>query len=424
MKGIVKIALAAAMVAGVAAEPHSHNHNHFHRHRAVKRQDQSPVEKRDIVYVTEVVEGPVVTKFVLDGEVVDEEEAKKGIEEGLFAVVGSTKPSFSAPPAVYSTSIATTSSTAKGGQFFEQKATSTSSAPPPPATTAAKSSTSSGGSGVDREFRNGEEPCSTFPEEYGALPVPWLKTEGWVTIMRVRSWIPGVKFDNIQVPVSGGCEKGDMCSYACPPGYQKTQWPEKEQGATGQSVGGLWCNDQGMLELTRPEYRTICAPGAGGVFIRNELSGTAALCRTDYPGSEAMTIPLETFPGGTYPVTNPLSSTGYIWEGARTTAQYYLNNKDVALEDACVWDSKPFPDRAGNWAPTNIGVGKDDSGITYLSIFPNAPTSHAILDYDVEIEGDISGECWLRNGQYSGSNGCTVGIIDGGEATIVLKERS
>jgi len=78
------------------------------------------------------------------------------------------------------------------------------------------------------------------------------------------------------------------------------------------------------------------------------------------------------------------------------------------VDDACTWNSKSRPDAAGNWAPTCIGVGKDDSGITYLSVFPNAPTSIALLDFDIEIEGDVSGECWLRNGQYSQNNGCTV----------------
>ena len=198
-----------------------------------------------------------------------------------------------------------------------------------------------------------------------------------------------------------------MCSYACPPGYQKTQWPA-EQGATGQSVGGLWCNDDGFLELTRPEYPKICEQGAGGVYVRNELSSSAAVCRTDYPGNEAMTIPVATSPGGTYPLTNPDSATYYKWQGKATTAQYYVNNAGVAVEDACVWTSSKFPSSAGNWAPTNIGVGKSEAGETYISIFPNLPTSTAVLDFDIEIVGDISGTCWLKKGQYSGNNGCTV----------------
>lgn len=418
MVAITKIAVAAAVVAGVAA---SHDHQRLHRLRHARRAEKSGLGKRDTVYRLEVVKGPTKIEYVMDGKAISAEEAEQGLDEGKYAVIGETEPSFVPPPPVYSTSVSPTSKT-MGAMFVEMK-TSTSSSAPAPTKTA---SPVSGGSGLDRKFPSGEIDCSDFTRfmEYGPISVPWMGQGGWTTLMKVGHWTKGVKFDNIKVGIEGDkCVKGDLCSYACPPGYQKTQWPEGEQGATGQSVGGVFCNNQGKLELTRPTHPTLCEPGVGGIFIRNELDDVASLCRTDYPASENMNIPLLTTPGGTFPVTNPSSSSYYVWEGQSTTAQYYLNNKGLGLKDACVWVSAVQPESAGNWAPVIIGTGQAADGITYLSVFPNAPTSHAILDYDVEVVGDISEECWLRNGVYSKPNGCTVGVPKGGKATVVLKLR-
>ena len=405
MKGIMKTAVAAAVVIGVAAQPHNHGHRHLH----AKKHDRSPVEKRDTVVVTVVVEGPTVEEYVMDGQTIDASKAQQGISEGLFVVMGSSKPSFSPPAPAVSTSVALPE---HGGQFFEKSTSvaptttstsSTTSETPTPTSSAAAKPT-----GLDADFPSGEVKCGTVPTDYGAVEIPWTGTSGWTTLANIGTWIKGVAVDNIVSPISGTCQPGMMCSYACPPGYQKTQWPEDSQGATGQSVGGLWCNDDGFLELTRPKYTKICEQGAGGVYVQNKLSGSAAVCRTDYPGNEAMVIPLDTSPGNTYPLTNPDSATYYKWQGKVTTAQYYVNNLDVEVSEACTWNSAKYPKSAGNWAPTNIGVGKSETGETYISIFPNTPTSTAVLDFDIEITGDISGTCWLRKGQYSGTNGCTV----------------
>jgi len=417
MKGIAGLAIVASLVAGAVAEPHNHGHNHQQFHRRNKQ-----VEKRDkkTVYVQEVVQGPTVTEYVMaGGEKVDEKKAEEGIKNGMYVVMGKSKPSFSAPPPVVSTSIATP----EGGQFFEQKATSSSS--PPAASSAApppKAAAPSGPTGLDAEFPSGKVPCSEVPTQYGAIPIPWMKENlGWTTLMKVGKYAKGALFDNIEQPKGTGCSHGCMCSYACPPGYQKTQWPE-EQGATGQSVGGLYCNSEGFLELTRPSHTTLCEPGAGGVSVRNELGKNAAICRTDYPGNEAMTIPLDTQPGQTYPLTNPVSANYYQWQGKKTTAQYYVNNEGVSVEQACIWDSTEFPGEAGNWAPLNIGVGKSDDGITYVSLFPNLPTSHAKLNFNIEIEGNYSGDCYYRNGQFATSaTGCTIGVKEGDSITIVFK---
>ncbi|KAK4099809.1 glycoside hydrolase family 132 protein [Parathielavia hyrcaniae] len=423
MKGIIKTAVAAAVVAGVAAQPHIHGHGHSHHHLHAKHHENAPA-KRDTVVITEVVEGPTVVKYVnQDGEDIDAAEAEEGIDKGLFIVMGASEPSFSAPPPAASTSL---SGPEYGAQFYEKSssaAPTTTSSPPPETSTVEAPKETQLPTGLNADFPSGKVSCDKVPTEYGAIEIPWIGTNGWTTLVKLGQWIKGLSVDNIVTPISGGCMPGMMCSYACPEGYQKTQWPE-EQGATGQSVGGLWCNDDNMLELTRPSHPKICEPGVGGVFIRNELSTNAAVCRTDYPGNEAMTIPLDTYPGKEYTLTNPDSADYYVWQGMATTAQYYVNNAGVAVDQACVWDSSEFPDSAGNWAPTNIGVGRSTDGITYLSIFPNLPTSTATLNFDIEITGEISGTCWLKKGVYSGNNGCTVGLKDGAKATIVFRHSS
>ncbi|KAK4230765.1 putative septation protein SUN4 precursor [Podospora fimiseda] len=428
MKGIIKSAVTAALVAGAVAQPHNHGHSHLHRH--AKKHNE--VEKRDKVTITQIVP-EVVVKYVLDGEPVSPEEAEEGIKGGQFVIVGSSKPTFSAPPPAIKTSIAPPE---KGGQFFEKSTTTsapttTSTPEPEPTTSTSEAPAPSvkskpkpviGGTGLDSDFPSGEVPCGEVPTSYGPIKIDWLPTNGWTTLAAIGKWMKGVAVDNIHTPITGTCSPGMMCSYACPPGYQKTQWPENEQGATGQSVGGLWCNADGFLELTRPQYTKLCEPGVGGVFVRNELGSNAAVCRTDYPGNEEMSIPVDTYPGQTYPLANPDSSTYYIWQGMPTTAQYYVNNEGVPVEEACKWKSDLYPDSAGNWSPTNIGVGRDIHGITYISVFPNLPTSQAVLNFDIEITGDISGTCTLKAGVYSGPNGCTVGLRNGGTATIVFKK--
>lgn len=430
MKGIIGLALAAA-VSGVVAQPHNHHgHHHAKKHTHAGVDKRADAAAAGTVVVTKVVQGPTVVEYVLDGKKVDAKEAEQGIKQGGYVVLGSSKPSFVAPPPVVSTSIA---SVPGGAQFFEQKTSSTissststsssttssipttSSSPipsstssePPAATSSAAPENPSGG-GLDSKFPSGKIRCDHFPSDYGALGVDWVGLSGWTTLAKVGKLMKGVAINNYEQPITGPCQPGMLCSYACPAGYQKTQWPEESQGATGQSIGGLYCNSDGYLELTRESHPTLCEQGAGGVYVKNMLPKSAAICRTDYPGNEAMVIPLETTPGGQYPLTNPVSSTYYKWKGQSTTAQYYVNNMDIPVDDACTWNSKTCPDCAGNWAPVNVGVGKSDDGITYISIFPNAPTSTAVLNFDMEIKGDISGECWLKNGQYSGNNGCTV----------------
>lgn len=417
MKGIVRAALAATLVVGTAAGPHQHQHFHAKRH------EHAGLEKRVPVTVTTYVPA-TVTEYRLDGQRMSNEDAEEGIRRGNYVVQGESTPtssssvsSLSSSSSSSSTSIASSTSTSMGAQFYEQRQSSTSSSSsswssPTPSATPSRT-------GVDVNFPS-DYPCSKFPKEYGAFPISWLNTGGWTSLQVPDTYRPGVSIKNIVAPISGGCRPGMFCSYSCEEGYQKTQWPETSQGATGQSVGGLWCNEQGILELTRPSHPKICEKGAGGVFIKNNLSGSASVCRTDYPASENMVIPVVTSPGGTYELTNPDSENYYVWDGKKTTAQYYVNNLNVPVEEACTWKSSQFPDSAGNWAPLNIGVGMDASGITYISLFPNSPTSTALLNFNIRITGDVSSDCYYHVGEgYAvGPNGCTTGMRRGGTVTI------
>jgi hypothetical protein len=416
MRGFVQVALAATLVAGAAAQPHVYAHRHAH----AKKHAQ---EKRDAVTVTSVV-AATVTEYVLDGQTVEFSKAEQGIKGGDFIVVGSSTPTFTPPPPA----------STPAAQFFEHKESSSSSSssssstptptptPEPTPTPTPTPSAAPVATGIDEPFPTGDAApdCSVFPSAYGAVPIDWLNTGGWTSLQQPNSYIPGVKISNIVAPISGGCEPGMFCSYACPAGYQKTQWPEDSQGATGQSVGGLWCNSNGKLELTRPSHKTICAQGAGGVTIKNSLSGMATVCRTDYPASENMVIPLVTTPGGEFPLTNPSSADYFWWQGNPTTAQYYVNKLGLGEQEACVWTSAKFPKEAGNWAPINIGVGKALTGITFLSIFPNWPTTTATLDFNIRITGDVNSECKYENGVYTGGSttGCTTAFNEGGSAVI------
>jgi len=397
MKAIVQLTVAAGLVASAAASAHQ-AHQHLHRH-AKKNAGDRQLENRDVY--TSVCEGPTVTAYVYaDGGVAGEQEAQDCIKEGKCLVVGSTVPTFTPPPAP--------SSTAKladqAAQFVEQK-TSQSKPTPTPASTGYSTG---GATGINAPFPDGELDCGEVPTQYGAIKLPWLGLNGWASVQQC-AWTVGTALSNIVQPVSGTCDDGSFCSYACQTGYTKTQWPS-DQGATGQSVGGLRCTN-GKLYLTNKAHQTLCMPGAGGVTIQSELSQEACVCQTNYPGDEKMSIPLVTSPGGTYTLMNPDAKTSYKWQGKFTSAQYYVNPAGVSVDQACVWTSPDYPTQAGNWSPLNIGTGKAIDGTTYISIFPNLPTSHAKLNFDIEITGDTSAKCAYSatsNSFTGGGNGCTV----------------
>ncbi len=474
MKSLAQLAVAAALVAGAAADVAVHaKHQHLHRAHHAKAEKRAEaaaamaelvpnaVEKRDVVVVTTTVT-PVATKYVYsNGDTVAAAEAKQCISDGECIVVGKSTPtttpkgststkkagefyesktktatkaaaaktkssstssttssssslstSTSTSTSTSSTSTSSTSTSSTSTSTSSSSSTSTSTSASSTAKAAAPTAAPAAAAGGGGSFPSGQVPCSQFPSAYGALAVSWVGLGGWASIQKTGSWTPGASISYIEEPITGPCIPGSFCSYACPPGQTKTQWPVTSQGSTGQSIGGLWCNSEGFLEITNPAFDTLCMDGLGGITIQNDLSSQACVCGTNYPGNEMMNVPLVTQPGGSYPLTNLNAKVGYQWQGKYTSGQFYVNNAGVSVDQACIWTSSKYPSSAGNWAPVNIGAGTDINGITYLSIFANQPTSTALLNFNIEIKGDITAPCYLKGGSYyGGGNGCTVSYL-------------
>ncbi|EGU84748.1 murein transglycosylase [Fusarium oxysporum f. sp. conglutinans race 2 54008] len=436
MKNLITYTLAATLAAGATAQHHQHQHMHARRHAGSK------VEKRDPDVITEYVVAATETVYELGGEEIDIHAAKAGLDGGSLVIVGESNPTYDAPaaPATSAAQPKKVSQPKKevGAQFYESKtAAATTAVPKPvysaPAATQSKASKpksskpktsgssssysgSSGATGVDKTFESGTIDCSEFPSEYGAVALDWLNLGGWSGIQ----YCPDFSFASkliyqIDTAISGdGCKPGAMCSYACPVGYQKTQWPAA-QGSERESIGGLYCNKDGKLELTRDGYDTLCEPGVGGVTIQNDLDEQVVTCRTDYPGTENMVVPAVAEPGSNVAVCNPNQDKYYVWDGVGTSAQYYVNKKGYTVEEACVWDSSKGKD-AGNWAPVVLGVGMKN-GMTFVSIFQNSPTSTALLDFNIEIKGGNK-KCSYVNGQWSEGTGCTTAAAEGQKITV------
>lgn len=430
-----RIALLGTATAVVAQHHHNHARHHAARHA-------SPLEARDDVVVTTTAPGPIVTVYELNGNHIPVNDVEEGLKNGKYILVGgeisTVKPTTSSIPSTSSTPIPTP--TVEPAKFFQKSSSSssstsststtptstyvaptTSSTPEPASTPVASSSvdSSSSGSGLTRVFTSGTERCEDFPSSYGAVPAPWLGLGGWTGVQNLPTYSFGKDSDitDIDTAISGsGCTKKSACSYACPAGYQKSQWPEA-QGATSQSVGGLYCNEDGYLELTNPLHNTLCMKGTGGVEVTNNLDKNVCVCRTDYPGTESETIALNTQPGQTYELTCPDANTYYMWKDLSgkllpTSAQYYINPEGLPPSKACTWGEEGS--NCGNWAPVNAGVGKGLDGNIYISLFPNAPTNpDGKLDYAIAITGDVSGKCSYSGGTYYmngvlSATGCTV----------------
>ncbi|EOD50407.1 putative sun domain protein [Neofusicoccum parvum UCRNP2] len=414
-----------ASAQAIAVGSGNHRHGHFH-----KRREGLDVEKRqDIDLHTEIV-----TVCDLNGQIISQEECDEGIAAGRLvwadgelsiAAASYAPPTSSAAPTSASTSsVYTPPPTTSSTPTPTPTPSSTSSAVKSTPTKSSSSSSSFEGSGLDTPFPD-DISCSEFPSDYGAVPISWMGLGGWIGIQTAN--IAGASgLDDIMTTIADMCfgddccTEGAYCSYACPAGYQKAQWPTA-QGATGQSVGGLLCSD-GKLTLTNPNFDTLCIKGTDKVTVKveSELDEGAAICRTDYPGTEAMVIPIDTQPGGEYPLTCPDQNSYYQWQGKATSGQYYVNPLGVAVEDACIWSNGDKP--VGNWAPVNLGVGYSN-GAAWLSIFQNKPTTYEKLDFNIEITGDnMSGKCKyiVGKGFCSGSSydscnddGCTVSVSSG-----------
>ena len=307
---------AALILAGigtfVAAQPHRHHHRH-------------PL-KRDTQVIN--VPGPTVVVYEFEGKTISQEDVCKGIEDGTLKWASGTDggnacagdspaavpqpitsvPASSSPVAAVQADVTSAPATTSAGDFLQapssSAATTTSSvvaaSPSPSAVSSAtapqssdssdSSSSISSGTGLDTDFPDGELDCSTFPEDYGAIPVSWQGVGGWSGIQYVTITGPSISHIDTAVASQGGeycaARNGQpaMCSYACPPGYQKSQWPST-QGANSESIGGLMCGTDGKLHLTNAALsKKLCIPGVGNVNVKNTLSKNAAICRTDYPG--------------------------------------------------------------------------------------------------------------------------------------------
>ncbi|KAJ5794572.1 hypothetical protein N7457_001171 [Penicillium paradoxum] len=419
--------VAALATAGLAT---AHGHGHAHNHKRVTETE------------TVSVPGAVVYDFVVMDpsksgapQSISIDEACKGLANHEFewldtAVVAACPPSSTDTPISTSAPALSTISSiapailqeisavivpASSTSTAEPTSSSTSSAAATSSASSSSSSSISGAKGLTADFPDGEIDCSEFPSDYGALPLDYLGLGGYSGIQYI-TLLDDLVSDIVTAVTGDKCHGGAMCSYACPPGYQKSQWPTA-QGSTGQSVGGLQCK-LGKLYLTNKNHKQLCIPGVGDVHVKNKMSEDVAVCRTDYPGTESETVPLAAAPGSVHDLTCPDGDNYFLWEGKVTSAQYYVNPKGISTEKACQWGDGSEP--IGNWAPINLGVGYTSNG-KFLSIFPNAPTTTETLDFNIKLEGDgLSDECRYENGKFydsngpiSGNSGCTVGVTSG-----------
>ena len=273
---ILTLATAGSLVAG--------QHHNAHRHHHKRTVDTQVIEANGVTVIQYEYQGQVVTsEWVCEKLRAGEVKYKDG--QPNYDACQST-----ASSSTVSSSTAAAAPTEAPAEFVETSSSATpasSSSSSITSSSAASSSTptkssSSGAKGLDSDFPDGEIDCDTFPSDYGAVALNYLKLGGWSGIQYVT--IAGSFVTDIVTAVSGdGCKDGAMCSYACPAGYQKSQWPST-QGSTGQSVGGLQCKN-GKLYLTNPTLsKKLCIEGTGGVHAQNKLGVEIAICRTDYPG--------------------------------------------------------------------------------------------------------------------------------------------
>ncbi|CCH61432.1 hypothetical protein TBLA_0E03780 [Henningerozyma blattae CBS 6284] len=411
MKFSTVVTLAAASSAVVSALPHKkrttlNGHNHK---RAIAIQyvyETVTVDEFGNTLITEAGAQPTVVALnenVVQGQATAAQAATTAAVE--------SKVTTTLAPAT------TEQAQAQQEETTVASATSTQAASTPVATSqvastpVAQSSSSSSGSGSifgdlsafsnpTEKFQDGTIPCDQFPSGQGVIPIDWMNQGGWSGI------------ENADTSTGGSCQEGSYCSYACQPGMSKTQWPSN-QPADGRSVGGLLCKN-GYLYRSNPDADYLCEWGTDSAMIVSELDQGVAICRTDYPGTENMVIPSFVEAGQSLPLTVVDEDNYYMWRGQKTSAQYYVNNAGVSVEDGCIWGTPGSG--VGNWSPLNFGAGSTN-GITYLSLIPN-PNNRSPLNFNVKIvasEGaTVNGDCSYENGSFNGnSDGCTVAVTNG-----------
>ncbi|CCC71184.1 hypothetical protein NCAS_0G02970 [Naumovozyma castellii] len=397
------IVSSAAMASALPQVNHGHQHK---RAVAVK-----------YVYETVVVDGNGKTLTPALAEATNVNEIPVAT-----ATVNADKKAVSAAAttATTATTLAPTTTSAKTTSTVAPAQSKASSVAPQASTAAASSSSSSSSSssngiygdlasfsGPSSKFEDGTIACDQFPSGQGVISVDWVGGNGWSGI------------ENTDTSTGGSCKEGSYCSYACQPGMSKTQWPS-EQPADGRSVGGLLCKN-GFLYRSNTNTDYLCEWGVEAADVVSELSQGVAICRTDYPGTENMVIPTYVEAGNTLPLTVVDQDSYYTWRGLKTSAQYYVNNAGVSVEDGCVWGTDGSG--VGNWAPLNFGAGSTN-GISYLSLIPN-PNNKSPLNFNVKIvaaddNSQVDGNCYYENGSFvGGEDGCTVAVRSG-KAKFVL----
>ncbi|KAF2669858.1 SUN-domain-containing protein [Microthyrium microscopicum] len=423
--------LGAAAGAAVA-QPHVHAHHKRHAHHLHAAEKRTVVEQ--VVTVT-------VLTCVLNGVEISQAACDEGVKNGTLRMLDDSTVEFNPVVTSNVAQPAPTSSPSQVAQAHAEaqpqpSAAATTAAPAPAASTSAavvdttpaqsvntnaKVSFSTSNSNVAAQFPSGQLSCNEFPSAYGALAVPWLGLGGWLSVQKPGNLNKRAGgYSNIMTVVPtqcvGGdcCMEGGFCSYACPSGYFKTQWPSI-QGSTGQSVGGLQCTG-GKLVLSNPEHSTLCMEGSTQVqaWVENKLSQDVSICQTNYPGDEAMTIPLVVPAGGKVQLAIQDAATGWKTQsGAATSAQYYLNPAGVGPAKACIWNGQ----NTGNWAPMIIGAGYSNN-MAYVSLFQNLPTQpSATLDYSVHVSGG-SFPCAYQNGQICANGNCQSALAPGSGCTV------
>ncbi|EAT81986.1 hypothetical protein HBH56_104040 [Parastagonospora nodorum] len=465
---IASIATLAAVAAVTAASPRVYGHRHAHQ---VVKRDARPDA---VVYAPVTIE--TVIKYVLDGHDISEEDVRAGLANGslewgadgnLSTSAKASEPVATPPPAPVPapqpSSLPEPEQKPQPGA--EKPSPSEAAAQPvqqPTSTAASKPSDSAPAPQVDPtsktaddlvdkdghcascdiEFPNGKFDCSEFPYGYGAMPITHEGLGGWSGIQKA-GYSGSDGYNDIATVPSGSCKDGScctpgsFCSYGCPNPYLKLSFPKK-QGVTGQSVGGLYCNEKGKLEMADGKLgNTLCGASSKKMTVKvvSKLSKSVSICRTDYPGTESMTFPLTLGPGQEGYLASPDLGNYYMWEGKATSAHYYINDQGISEDEACTWAKDG--DARGNWAPVIFGTsfdGKSQKG--YSSLKQNELNRKTKLNYSISFEGDgVASPCSYKKStdQYcqgdscwtvkdDPNRGCTACSSSGSTLTLVLSD--
>lgn len=403
---------ALSVLLGRPVEASDDHHHHLENRAMVTQyvyqtivvdQDGSPVVQAENAAATPVANNAAAAVTTTAVPVATEASEESSSEAPAAVTTSST----SVAAAVTTTSAAPTTSTSSSSA----ETTSVSTTLGVGKTTTSNSGGINGDLAVNQapeDFVDGTISCSDFPSGQGVISLDWVGLGGW----------SGIQFDDNGATSTGSsCVEGAFCSYSCQAGMAKTQWPS-DQPSSGVSVGGLQCKN-GKLYRTNTAFSSLCAWGKGTAIVKSELSSGVAICRTDYPGTENMVIPTWLDAGSSNQLCVIDSDNYFTWRGGLTSAQYYVNDAGVSVEEGCVWGSSSGT--VGNWAPLNIGAGSTD-GVSWLALIPN-PNNRSPASYSVKIVAtdgsSVNGECVYENGKFNGGDsGCTVSVTAGQGAFV------